>query len=42
VPPGELRAIRLSHVAFDGREHTGEIIINASVVKQVIEVFSIL
>ncbi len=42
VPPGQLRAIRLSHAGFDGRAHTGEIIVNASVVHQVIEVFSIL
>jgi hypothetical protein len=42
VPPGLLRAIHLSYVGFDGRAHTGEIIVNASVVKQVIEVFSIL
>jgi len=42
VPPGELRAIRLSYAGFDGRAHTGEIIVNASVVHQVIEVFSLL
>ena len=42
VPPGQLRAIRLSYVGFDGRAHTGEIIVNASVVHQVIEVFSLL
>jgi hypothetical protein len=42
VPPGELRAIHLSYMGFDARAHTGEVIVNASVVKQVIEVFSIL
>jgi hypothetical protein len=42
VPPDELRAIRLSYVGFDGRAHTGEIIVNISAVRQVIEVFSIL
>ena len=42
VPPGQLRAIHLSYVGFDGRAHTAEIIVNASVVHQVIEVFSIL
>jgi hypothetical protein len=42
VPPGELRAIHLSYVGFDGRAYTGEIIVNASVVHQVIEVFSLL
>jgi len=42
VPPGQLRAIRLPYAGFDGRAHTGEIIVNASVVHQVIEVFSLL
>ncbi len=42
VPPGQLRAIRLSYVGFDGRAHTGQIIVNAGVVRQVIEVFSVL
>src|SRR5215472_14745356 len=42
VPPGELRAIRLPYIGFDGKAHTGQIIVNASVVRQVIEVFSIL
>lgn len=42
VPPGELRAIHMSYVGFDGRAHAGEVIVNASVVKQVIEVFSVL
>jgi len=40
VPPGRLRAVRLSYAGFDGRAHTGEIIVNAAVVHQVIEVFS--
>jgi hypothetical protein len=38
APPGQLRAIHPSCVGFDGRAHTGEIIVNASVVHQVIEV----
>jgi D-alanyl-D-alanine carboxypeptidase-like protein len=42
VPPGQLGAIHLSYAGFDGRAHTGEIIVNASVVHQVIEVFAIL
>ncbi len=42
MPPGELRAIRLSFVGFDRAAHTGEIIVNASVVAQVIRVFSAL
>lgn len=40
VPPRELRAIHLSYRGFDGTAHTGEIIVNASVVKQVINVFA--
>jgi hypothetical protein len=42
VPPGELRAIRLSYVGFGGTAHTGAIIANARVVRQVIKVFAIL
>jgi len=42
VSPRQLRAIRLSYVGFDGAAHTGEIIVNASVVKKVIKVFSVL
>jgi D-alanyl-D-alanine carboxypeptidase-like protein len=42
VPPTALRAIRLSYRGFDGRAHSGDIIVNASVVRQVIRVFSIL
>ena len=42
VAPGQLRAIHLSYAGFDGRAHSGEIIVNATVVHQVIEVFSLL
>jgi D-alanyl-D-alanine carboxypeptidase len=42
VPPSELRAIHLSYAGFDSRAHTGEIIVNVSVVRQVITVFGIL
>jgi D-alanyl-D-alanine carboxypeptidase len=42
VPPRELRAIRLSYVGFDGTAHIGEIIVNASVARQVIKVFAVL
>jgi len=42
ISPRELRAIRLSYVGFDRRAHTGLIVVNASVVKQVIKVFAIL
>ena len=42
VAPGQLRAIHLSYAGFGGRAHTGEIIVNASVVRQVIEVVAVL
>ena len=42
VPPRELRAVHLSYAGFDGRAHTGAIIVNAAVVRPVIEVFRIL
>jgi hypothetical protein len=42
VPPGQLRAIHLSYVGFDGTAHTGAIIVSARVVRQVIKVFAIL
>ncbi len=42
MAPGQLRAIHLSYAGFDGRAHSGEIIVNATVVHQVIEVFSLL
>ena len=42
VPPRKLRAIHLSYVGFDGRAHAGELVVNASVVRQVIRVFAIL
>jgi hypothetical protein len=42
VPPGELRAIHPSYAGFDRRAHTGEIVVNAAVVRQVIKVFRIL
>ena len=42
VAPGELRAIHLSYVGFDGTAHTGEIVVNASVAERVVKVFSLL
>jgi hypothetical protein len=42
VPPGSLRAIRLSFVGFDGKAHAGKIIVNSRVAREVIKVFSIL
>ena len=42
VPPRELRALHLSYVGFDGTAHVGQIIVSASVARQVIEVFAVL
>jgi hypothetical protein len=42
VAPGQLRRIRLSYAGFNGRAHTGEIIVNATVVRPVIKVFRML
>jgi hypothetical protein len=39
VGPDQLRAIRMSHWGFDGRPHTGTIIVNAAAVDAVIKVF---
>ncbi|HYB29393.1 MAG TPA: M15 family metallopeptidase [Solirubrobacteraceae bacterium] len=39
VAPSDLREIRLSFVGFDGRPHTGGIIVNAAVTEAVVEVF---
>jgi hypothetical protein len=39
VGPSQLRRIRLRYVGFDGRAHTGEIIVNQSVVPQVTQIF---
>jgi hypothetical protein len=39
VPPRRLREIRMTYAGFDRREHVGRLIVNASVVRQVIEVF---
>jgi hypothetical protein len=40
VSPDQLRAIHLSYRGFGGAAHTGEIIVNASVTRQVIKVFA--
>lgn len=42
VPPRRLREIRVTYVGFDRREHVGKLIVNASVVRQVIKVFKTL
>lgn len=42
VAPGRLRLIHLSYAGFNGRAHTGEIIVNATVARPVIKVFRML
>lgn len=39
VRPSQLRAIRLRHWGFDGRPHTGVLVVHGSVVTQVVSVF---
>lgn len=39
VPPRRLRQIRMTYVGFDHRKHIGKLIVNASVVRQVLKVF---
>ena len=39
VGPSQLRRIRLRYLGFDGRAHTGEIIVNQGVVTQVTQIF---
>ncbi|WP_238993202.1 M15 family metallopeptidase [Nocardioides caldifontis] len=39
VPLDELRELRLSFVGFDGERHTGQMVVNASVADDVVEVF---
>jgi D-alanyl-D-alanine carboxypeptidase len=39
VGPAQLRRIRLRYVGFDGRAHTGQLIVNERVVPDVISVF---
>jgi hypothetical protein len=40
VDPGQLRDLQLSYWGFDNQSHLGTIVVNASVVDQIIEVFS--
>jgi len=42
VGPAQLRRIRLRYVGFDGRAHTGRLVVNERVVPQVIEAFRLL
>jgi len=42
VGPSELRALQLTYWGFDGRAHTGTMVVNAGVVQPVIQVFSTL
>jgi hypothetical protein len=37
--PSQLRAIRMRHWGFDGKRHTGVLVVHASVVEQVVSVF---
>lgn len=39
VGPSQLRAIRMRHWAFDGKAHTGLLVVHSSVVPQVVSVF---
>jgi hypothetical protein len=39
VPPSSLREVKLAFVGFDGRSHTGKMIVNAAVTEDVIKVF---
>jgi len=39
VGPSQLRTIRLRYVGFDGKTHTGVLIVNERVVSNVISVF---
>ena len=42
VDPSGLRALQLTYWGFDGRAHTGTMVVNAGVVQSVIQVFSTL
>ena len=39
VPPSQLRLVQLSYWGFDGRPHTGALVVNASVVPAVEQIF---
>jgi hypothetical protein len=39
TPPSELRAVRLTHWGFDGRPHTGLMVVNRRVADDVVAVF---
>jgi len=39
VMPSELRRVRLRYVGFDGVAHTGQLVVNAHVVRDVVSVF---
>ena len=40
VAPAQLRHLRLSYWGFDGRPHTGTLVVNASAVDDLVQVFS--
>jgi D-alanyl-D-alanine carboxypeptidase len=39
VAPAQLRRLRLRYVGFDGRAHTGRLVVNARVTRTVVDVF---
>jgi hypothetical protein len=39
VPPSQLRAVRLSYWGFDGKRHTGRLVVNADATRAVVVVF---
>jgi hypothetical protein len=40
VAPAQLRMVQLPYRGFDGRDHVGALVVNASVVSQVISIFT--
>ncbi|MGJ9412879.1 CapA family protein [Aeromicrobium sp. CF4.19] len=42
VPLADLRHLTVTHVGFDGRAHEGELVMNADVAEEVVEVFATL
>lgn len=39
VPYEELRYVRVTHMGFDGKPHTGELIVNKMIAEDVVEIF---
>jgi hypothetical protein len=42
VPPSQLRRVRLPFVGFDGKRHSGQLVVNARVTNDVVAVFRVL